>query len=140
MRGRERCPHRDRGLGTDQGSLSGGGRRSYVPGRVETHGVVQQVALPGQLANGLAELRQDLGSLIPDFWCTELRQADPPLRLPAAELPGDLVDAPLQRLAQAEVVRMQRQHLPGLDGVPQPLAERDLDPLQPPVEAVLCEP
>ena len=126
-------------------------RTTHHVALAERQRVVGQPVLGGHVADHLAEHppRRGRAGLL-----QQRLEPDPPLRLPAAVLAGDLVDPPLQRLAQAEIVPVQRQHrlrhhravhpvrerhrdvdhpaAPGLaqdlPGVDQPEAARALDP------------
>ena len=53
-------------------------------------------------------------------------------------LAGQLINAPFQRLSQAEVIGMQGQNLLAADSVKHPIRQLDFHPDQAPVEPVLA--
>ena len=91
--------------------------------------VVGQPVLLGDVADHLAEHppRARRARLL-----QQRLEPDLPLRLPPAMLARDLVDPPLQRLAQPEVVAVQRQHRARQHRAVDPVRERHRDQDHPP--------
>ena len=95
----------------------------------ERQAVVGQPVLLDHVADHLAEHppRPGRAGLL-----QQRLEPDPPLRLPAAVLARDLVDPPLQRLSQVEIVPVQRQHRLRHHRAVHPVRERHRDVDHPP--------
>jgi hypothetical protein len=60
--------------------------------------------------------------------------------LPAAMLARQLVNPPLQRLAEAEIIGMQGQNLLAANGIENPVGQLDFDPEQTAIKLVMLAP
>ena len=107
------------------------GVRLFVKGQF----VVRQVVVFGDVLHQEPELLlRALGAA----FLVEEGEGDLPFGLLAAVFTGDLVDTPLQRLPEPEIVPVEGQHGMIAYRVENPVRDRQLDPQQAPVEAVLA--
>ena len=104
-------------------------RTSTMSPSIERQRVVGQPVLLGHVADHLAEHPPRAGRA---GLLQQRLEPDLPLRLPAAMLAGDLVDPPLQRLAQPEIVPVQRQHRLRQHRAVDPVRQRHRDQDHPP--------
>src|SRR5690625_1405468 len=91
---------------------------------IKGHAVIGQYAGIRQLAHVNAKIPERSGATA---LLMQHGHRYAPLRLIAAMLAGQLVDAPIQRLAQSEVIAAQGQHLLALDTPKQPIGQGDFN-------------